>query len=213
MCCQDLWGVFGSEVTLFWVCATHSLADSREVVKIQNPDFSYWAWSTPWGPLLNLLIWQNGTCWKVEYYFLCTYLVKVYFYGSHCTVQCKLEIWFLWKKWTSNHLLLPSSSSILKFLISVLHTLFFFVFFLPKYMPLLGTTRLLIFEIHTSSVERFSENFDQKAVTYLIFFVGTHWFQKYNFWKNSLSPFWGCRGCWGQMTSKHKTPKILNENL
>ena len=27
---------------------------------------------------------------------------------------------------------------------------------------------------HTSSVERFSENFDDKAVTYLIFFVGTH---------------------------------------
>ena len=31
---------------------------------------------------------------------------------------------------------------------------------------------------HTSSVERFSENFDQKAVTCLIFFVWTHWFQK-----------------------------------
>ena len=44
---------------------------------------------------------------------------------------------------------------------------------------------------HTSSVKRFSENFDQEAVTYLIFFVGTHWFQKCNFWKNSLSPFWG----------------------
>ena len=27
---------------------------------------------------------------------------------------------------------------------------------------------------HTSSVERFSENFDEKAVTYLIFFIGTH---------------------------------------
>ena len=39
---------------------------------------------------------------------------------------------------------------------------------------------------HTSSVERFSENFDQEAMTYLIFFVGTPWFQKCNFWKNSL---------------------------
>ena len=28
--------------------------------------------------------------------------------------------------------------------------------------------------LFTSSVERFSENFDEKAVTYLIFFVGTH---------------------------------------
>ena len=46
----------------------------------------------------------------------------------------------------------------------------------------------------TSSVERFSENFEQEAVTYLIFFVGMHWFQKCNFWKNSLSPIWSLRG-------------------
>ena len=65
---------------------------------------------------------------------------------------------------------------------------------------------------HTSSVERFSENFDDEVVTYLIFFVWTHWFQKCNFWKNSLAPFWGHRGRWGQMTSKLKTVKILNEN-
>ena len=56
------------------------------------------------------------------------------------------------------------------------------------------------------------KNFDHKAVTYLIFFVGTHWFQKCNFWKNSLSPFWGRRGRWGQTTSKLKITKILNEN-
>ena len=30
------------------------------------------------------------------------------------------------------------------------------------------------FHSHTSSVERFSENFDQEAVTHLIFFLGTH---------------------------------------
>ena len=65
---------------------------------------------------------------------------------------------------------------------------------------------------HTSSVGRFSENVDDKVVTYLIFFVWTHWFQKCNFWKNSLSPFWGRRGRWGQMTSKLKIMKILNEN-
>ena len=66
--------------------------------------------------------------------------------------------------------------------------------------------------IHTSSVGRFSENVDDKVVTYLIFFVWTHWFQKCNFWKNSLGPFWGRRGHWGQTTSKLKTVKILNEN-
>ena len=69
-----------------------------------------------------------------------------------------------------------------------------------------------LFTNHTSSVKRFSENFDLEAVTYLIFFVGTHWFQKCNFWKNSLSPFWGRRGRWGQTTSKLKITKILNEN-
>jgi hypothetical protein len=54
--------------------------------------------------------------------------------------------------------------------------------------------------------------FDDKVVTYLIFFLGTHWFRKYNFWKNSLGPFWGRRGRRGQTTSKLKTTKILNEN-
>ena len=58
-------------------------------------------------------------------------------------------------------------------------------------------------------VERFSENFDDKAVTYLIFFIGIHWFRKCNFWKKSLGPFWGRRG---QTTSKLKKTKILNEN-
>ena len=67
--------------------------------------------------------------------------------------------------------------------------------------------------MHPSSVERFSETFSDKAVTYLIFFVGMHWFRKCNFWKNSLGPFWGRRGRPGETTSKIKTPKILNENL
>ena len=48
---------------------------------------------------------------------------------------------------------------------------------------------------HTTSVDTFSEKFDQEDVTHLIFFLGTHWFQKRNFWKNSLSAFWGH---WGQ---------------
>ena len=65
---------------------------------------------------------------------------------------------------------------------------------------------------HTSSVKRFSESFDQEAATYLIFFIGMHWIQKCNVWKNSLSPFWGRRGRWGQTTSKLKTVKILNKN-
>jgi hypothetical protein len=37
---------------------------------------------------------------------------------------------------------------------------------------------LLIQAHHTSSVERFSENFDQEAMTHLIFFLGRHWFLK-----------------------------------
>ena len=32
----------------------------------------------------------------------------------------------------------------------------------------------ILYPKHPSSVERFSEKFDQKALTYLIFFVGTH---------------------------------------
>ena len=48
---------------------------------------------------------------------------------------------------------------------------------------------------HPSSVDRFSENFDKKAETCLIFFLGMHWFQKCNFWKKSLSSF---RGRWAQ---------------
>ena len=79
-------------------------------------------------------------------------------------------------------------------------------------IPILITGYAIWKHVHTSSVERFSEKFDHKAVTYLIFFVGTHWFQKCNFWKNSLSPFWGRRGRWGQTTSKLKITKILNEN-
>ena len=39
-----------------------------------------------------------------------------------------------------------------------------------KLMVLIGKFCLVT---HTSSVERFSGNFDKKAVTYLIFFVGT----------------------------------------
>ena len=60
-----------------------------------------------------------------------------------------------------------------------------------------------------SSLERFSENFDEKAETYLIFFLGMHWFQKCN----SLSPFWGRWGRRGQTTSKPKMTKIQKENL
>ena len=42
--------------------------------------------------------------------------------------------------------------------------------------------------LHTSCNEGFSENDNYKAVTYLIFFGGKFWFQKYDFWKNSLRP-------------------------
>ena len=59
------------------------------------------------------------------------------------------------------------------------------VHFLPCATPIFasGFPMLAIFQMcfsnssrrdHTSSVERFCENFDDKAVTYLIFFIGTH---------------------------------------
>ena len=36
-------------------------------------------------------------------------------------------------------------------------------------------------------MERFSENVDQKAVTHIIFVVGTHWFQNVIFEKNPFA--------------------------
>ena len=51
-----------------------------------------------------------------------------------------------------------------------------------------------------------------RYTVYPIFFVRTHWFQKCNFWKNSLGPFWGRRGRRGQTTLKPKMRKFLNEN-
>ena len=48
--------------------------------------------------------------------------------------------------------------------------------FISSVLPIciiVGLQKILGWLLHTSSVERFSENFDQEAVTYLIFFVGT----------------------------------------
>ena len=41
----------------------------REVVKIKNLDFSYWAWSTPWGHVLSLKSFcQNpALSWAIRY--------------------------------------------------------------------------------------------------------------------------------------------------
>ena len=40
-----------------------------EVVKIKNPDFSYWAWSTPWGHVLSLksFCWNPVLSWAIRY--------------------------------------------------------------------------------------------------------------------------------------------------
>ena len=40
-----------------------------EVVKIKNPDFSYWAWSTPWGHVLSLksFCWNSVLSWAITY--------------------------------------------------------------------------------------------------------------------------------------------------
>ena len=40
-----------------------------EVVKIKNPDFSRWAWSTPWGHVLSLksICWNPVLSWAIRY--------------------------------------------------------------------------------------------------------------------------------------------------
>ena len=40
-----------------------------ELVKIKNPDFSYWAWSTPWGHVLSLksFCWSPVLRWWIRY--------------------------------------------------------------------------------------------------------------------------------------------------
>ena len=63
-------------------------------------------------------------------------------------------------------------SSIIKIMLTFWHmklVLLVLAYFDPKKYTLKP-----IFLFHTSSVERFNEIVDQKAVTYLIFFVGTH---------------------------------------
>ena len=41
----------------------------REVVKIKNLDFSYWAWSTPWGHVLSLKTFCRNPAlsWAIRY--------------------------------------------------------------------------------------------------------------------------------------------------
>ena len=41
----------------------------REVVKIKKFDFSYWAWSTPWGHVLSLktFCWNPTLSWAIRY--------------------------------------------------------------------------------------------------------------------------------------------------
>ena len=41
----------------------------RKVVKIKNLDFSYWAWSTPWGHDLSLktFCWNPALSWAIRY--------------------------------------------------------------------------------------------------------------------------------------------------
>ena len=39
----------------------------REVVKIQNPDFFYWAWSTPWGYVLSQIFFVEILSWAEQW--------------------------------------------------------------------------------------------------------------------------------------------------
>ena len=68
----------------------------REVVKIKKFDFSYWAWSTPWGHVLSL----KSFCWKLSWaeqsgtqFFSLSNLLVV---SSSCAALCfqLFDIWW-----------------------------------------------------------------------------------------------------------------------
>ena len=80
-----------------------------EVVKIKNPDFSYWAWSTPWGQVLSLKSFcQNPVLsWAIRYSvfqfvkftssfeFVCRTIFSIFW---HLVVKFGYKKWFLSNK-------------------------------------------------------------------------------------------------------------------
>ena len=83
-----------------------------EVVKIRNPDFSYWAWSTPWGHVLSLksFCWNPVLSWAIRYSvfqlvkftssfkFVCRTIFSTFW---HLVVKFGYNKWFLSNKKSS----------------------------------------------------------------------------------------------------------------
>ena len=80
-----------------------------EVVKIKNPDFSCWAWSTPWGHVLSLksFCWNPVLSWAIRYSvfqpvkfsssfeFVCRTIFSTFW---HLVVKFGYNNWFLSNK-------------------------------------------------------------------------------------------------------------------
>ena len=80
-----------------------------EVVKIKNPDFSCWAWSTPWGHVLSLksFCWNPILSWAIRYSvfqlvkftssfeFVCRTIFSTFW---HLVVKFGYNNWFLSNK-------------------------------------------------------------------------------------------------------------------
>ena len=80
-----------------------------EVVKIKNPDFSYWAWSTHWGYVLSLksFCWNPVLSWAIRYSvfqlvkftssfkFVCRTIFSTFW---HLVVKFGYNNWFLSNK-------------------------------------------------------------------------------------------------------------------
>ena len=80
-----------------------------EVVKIKNPDFSCWAWSTPWGHVLSLksFCWNPVLSWAIRYSvfqpvkfsssfeFVCRTIFSTFW---HLVVKFGYNKWFLSNK-------------------------------------------------------------------------------------------------------------------
>ena len=61
-----------SASNIFWIVLSSKFSArqaQREVVKIKNLDFSYWAWSTPWGHVLSLKTFCRNPAlsWAIRY--------------------------------------------------------------------------------------------------------------------------------------------------
>ena len=101
-----------------------------KVVKIKNPDFSYWAWSTPWGHVLSLksFCWNPVLSWAIRYSvfqlvkftssfkFVCRTIFSTFW---HLVVKFGYNNWFLSNKKSSIFPFRRNIGKIKKIIISI----------------------------------------------------------------------------------------------